>query len=392
MAGQIQTLLEQGIEAARDYETDRAREILIRVIELDQYNEKAWLWLSSVAETAADKEVCLENALYINPDNTYAAMGLQHLRQQSASTPSPSILPRLSGKQSLEEKAWAPSADQAQPPPRLRVCPRCKFQNPGWAYLCDKCGTNLRQVDVRDILRESSKPRRSSPLTLIEAWGETFAFSGLSAFRPEIELASAGRSFIALLVSIVVASIIRIAFAVIVPVMVNQGQYDLRSQFAGDIVEWLRQTLMITLALILLWLLATVTTWIAAYLMGGRQKLAIHAHLVMVVTSAWVLLGAMVAAITILAPYLIARISPLELPFMIVFDFVAIVMGAIGLVWLTLATRVAHNLAPARAALATTLVAVLGALLFFGLNLLTGGLLADAVAKPLVVFFLPWLG
>jgi hypothetical protein len=76
----------------------------------------------------------------------------------------------------------------------------------------------------------------------------------------------------------------------------------------------------------------------------------------------------------------------------VIFSFVVILIGAVGLVWMTLAMRIAHDLTPTRAALATTLVAVLGTLLFFGLNLLTGGLFADAVAKPMLVFFLPWLG
>jgi hypothetical protein len=392
MPGQIESLLEQGIDAARDHESKRARDILIRVIELDQYCEKAWLWLSSVVETPADKEICLENALYINPDNTYAAMGLQHLRQQSTSPPSPSILPRLSGKQTLEEQAWAPSTDKTQPPPRVRVCPRCGFQNPGWAYLCDRCGGNLRRVNVREVLRESSKPRAANPLTLIEAWGGTLVFSALSAFRPEIELASWGRTTTALLISVILASAIRIASAVFVPVLVNQGQYDLRSQFAGDVLEWARQTFLLSLALALLWVVATVTTWLAARMMGGRQKLRVHAHLVMVVASAWVLLGALVAALIILTPYLVARTSPLELPFELVFDFVAIVIGVVGLVWLTLVTRISHDLTPSRAALATTMIAVLGALLSFGLNLLSDGLFADAVARSILVFFLPWLG
>ena len=38
MPGQIESLLEQGIYAARDYDYNRALEILIRLIELDHYN------------------------------------------------------------------------------------------------------------------------------------------------------------------------------------------------------------------------------------------------------------------------------------------------------------------------------------------------------------------
>ena len=67
-------------------------------------------------------------------------------------------------------------------------------------------------------------------------------------------------------------------------------------------------------------------------------------------------LAAVVAALIILTPYIIARTTPLELPFEVVFDFVAILIGVAGLVWTTLAIRIAHDLTPTRAALATTLV------------------------------------
>jgi ribosomal protein L40E len=191
MAGQIESLLQKGIEAAQSKEKKRARDILTHVIELDQYNEKAWLWLSSVVDTTADKEVCLENALLINPDNTYAAMGLQHIRQQNEPSPL-SVLPRLAGERTPEEQQWVGTKPVA-PPPNVRVCPRCKYQNPGWAYLCDRCGTNLRQENLKEVIREASKPRGRQLFTLIEAWGGAFVFNGAYAFRPEVEIASSHR-------------------------------------------------------------------------------------------------------------------------------------------------------------------------------------------------------
>ena len=42
-------LLQQGIAAARDNQSEAARELLQRAIQLDPENETAWLWLSSVA-------------------------------------------------------------------------------------------------------------------------------------------------------------------------------------------------------------------------------------------------------------------------------------------------------------------------------------------------------
>jgi ribosomal protein L40E len=387
MAGQIESLLEKGIQAARGNDKKRAQDVLTHVIEIDQYNERAWLWLSSVVETSSDKEVCLENTLLINPDNTYAAMGLQHIRQQNKPSP-PSVLPRLAGEQTPQELEWA--AEPVAPPPNVRVCPNCKFHNPGWAYLCDRCGTNLRQENLKKVLSEASKPRGSTPFTLVEAWGSAFVFDGAYAFRPEVALASWGRSITALIVAAILASVIRIISAIIVPVLV--GEYDLRRRFASDAPEWGKQTLLLALAMTLVWILTTLLTWTGASLLGGKQNLKTHAHLTIVAISAWTLLAAIVAAIVILTPYLVAQSSALDLPFEQVFNVVGIVMGVIGFIWLAQATREAHDLSTVRGIIAAILVATLGAVLFFGLDFITGGLFANSVAKPLLVFFLPWLG
>jgi hypothetical protein len=391
MMGQIESLLEQGIEAARSSETKRARELITRVIELDQHNEKAWLWLSSIVQTPADKEVCLENVLYINPDNTYAAMGLQHLRYRNEPSP-PSLLPRLVGDLTAAEREWVAPSGKVSPPPKTRTCPRCQLQNPGWAYLCDRCGTNLRQIDLREVVSEAAKPRGRSTLTLIEAWGGAFVFNGSYAFRPEIELASWGRSMAALAIAVILASAIRIVSAVIVPVLVNEGQYDLRSEFASNALQWGEQTLLLGLALALVWIFATLVTWAGASLLGGKQSLKVHAHLIMVAASAWTLLGAVIAAIIILAPYWIAQVSPLDLPFKQIILVASITISMTGCVWLVQATRVAHDLSPARAILTALFVVALSAITFFGLDMITGGILANSVARPLIVFFLPWLG
>jgi hypothetical protein len=142
----------------------------------------------------------------------------------------------------------------------------------------------------------------------------------------------------------------------------------------------------------LVWILTTLLTWTGASLLGGKQNLKTHAHLTIVAISAWTLLAAIVAAIVILTPYLVAQSSALDLPFEQVFNVVGIVMGVIGFIWLAQATREAHDLSTVRGIIAAILVATLGAVLFFGLDFITGGLFANSVAKPLLVFFLPWLG
>jgi len=210
-------------------------------------------------------------------------------------------------------------------------------------------------------------------------------FDGAYAFRPEIALASPGRSIAALVTAAVLTSLFRI----VVPALT--GAYDLRSQLASDAAKWGVQTLLLTLAMMLVWIVATLLTWPVARLLGGKQNPKVHAHLVIVAISAWPLLGAVTAALIILTPYLVVRVGTLDLPFEQVFNWVGIAMGVIGFVWLAQATREAHDLSATRGILAAIFVAILGAALFFILNSATGGRFTNSIAQPLLIFFLPWL-
>lgn len=103
---QVEQWLRQGISAAKAGDVERAYELLLKVVDVDEYNEQAWMWLSSVAENDADREVCLENVLAINPDNKLAKAGLVHLR--TTTTPPPPPL-----EPELEEDLSPPVAEES---------------------------------------------------------------------------------------------------------------------------------------------------------------------------------------------------------------------------------------------------------------------------------------
>ena len=86
---QVAEWLRKGIAAAQAGDTQQAYELLLKVVDVDEHNEQAWLWLSSVVESDADREVCLDNVLAINPDNTLAKTGLVHLHTKPAQPPAP---------------------------------------------------------------------------------------------------------------------------------------------------------------------------------------------------------------------------------------------------------------------------------------------------------------
>lgn len=74
-----ENLLQDGIRAARAGQREQARDLLMQVIQADERNEAAWLWLSGVVDDPEDVRVCLQNALDINPSNEKAQKGMAWL-------------------------------------------------------------------------------------------------------------------------------------------------------------------------------------------------------------------------------------------------------------------------------------------------------------------------
>ena len=72
-------LLTQGIAALNEGRKAQARSLLMRVVQQDERNEMAWLWLSGAVDTDEDRRTCLENALAINPNNASAQRGIEAL-------------------------------------------------------------------------------------------------------------------------------------------------------------------------------------------------------------------------------------------------------------------------------------------------------------------------
>jgi len=74
--------LQAGIRAARAGKKRFARQLLLKVTELDPMREEAWLWLSGVAESPEEALAYLQTVLALNPDNRQAQEGLRWLQSQ----------------------------------------------------------------------------------------------------------------------------------------------------------------------------------------------------------------------------------------------------------------------------------------------------------------------
>lgn len=78
----LQALLRTGIQAVRNGNKPMARRIFEQVLEIDDRNELAWLWMASVVETPRERRICLENVLEINPQNERALEALKKLTER----------------------------------------------------------------------------------------------------------------------------------------------------------------------------------------------------------------------------------------------------------------------------------------------------------------------
>lgn len=69
---EVERWLQDGITAVKEGQPEKARLLLLKVVDVAEDNESGWLWLSRVVEEDADKRTCLENVLALNPENAAA--------------------------------------------------------------------------------------------------------------------------------------------------------------------------------------------------------------------------------------------------------------------------------------------------------------------------------
>src|SRR3954463_1921812 len=86
-------LMAEGQAAARRGDRAMARELLTQVVDKDPHNEDAWLWLSGVVADPNEQQICLENALVINPGNAQARKGLQFVVVKTGTPPRVPLAP-----------------------------------------------------------------------------------------------------------------------------------------------------------------------------------------------------------------------------------------------------------------------------------------------------------
>jgi tetratricopeptide (TPR) repeat protein len=195
-----QTLLEQGIGAALNGLRDEARALLTQVVEADERNEQAWLWLAGIVTDPEDMRTCLENVLQLNPDTAKAREGLAWVEQrygarpavqvaEAAPAPEPQSQAALTAMLAETPRVVRPAEPPpAEPPPPLGAAAEQKpaevpptpsaaqvaADEAPTTFPCVYCGAQLA-LERRDcpkcrnslMIRRAPREKRSIPLSIL---------------------------------------------------------------------------------------------------------------------------------------------------------------------------------------------------------------------------------
>lgn len=70
------TMFQEAVEALREGDKARARDLLTNLLKTDQNNALYWIWLSAAVESTKERIYCLQTALQLDPENATAKRGM----------------------------------------------------------------------------------------------------------------------------------------------------------------------------------------------------------------------------------------------------------------------------------------------------------------------------
>lgn len=152
--------LTEGITAVKDGRREEARRLLMQVVAVNEENETAWLWLSSVVDEESDRRLCLQNVLSLNPDHATARRTLIELDKAAGSNmPAETavtfsdvsairVSPIQFQQQETFDDVWSRNVSlcaycAAQVEPEQSRCPHCQRNLLVWLYRYADPSNNL---------------------------------------------------------------------------------------------------------------------------------------------------------------------------------------------------------------------------------------------------------
>lgn len=365
-------LVAQGIAAAQAERKEEAEELLRQAIALDPNNERAWLWLSAVVEGIEQQRECLQRVLEINPTNSFARTGLAflaHLRE---------------GYEYLAARApWMAGVEDTRTPleqlPAQR-CPRCHHQNPGWAYICNRCGAPLQPINVRQIVRQEL--RTTGHPSLARTWAGAAILDPELAFASEIALASPMRSFVSIALGAVALTLARLIGTLALASPSSRGlSLPLLSRLS---LTFLFDLVGLLIGAFLVWIgLGGITESIARS-RGGAAPSRVHYYLIAVAVSSWM----SIAGVLVLIGWGLIYFVP-TIPERWILAGTGGVLFLYAVMLVVQAVRTAHRLRPGNEALSIGFIMLAAVGLYALLTAIAPPALRDVLLTVIRVVMLP---
>jgi hypothetical protein len=168
------TILQLGIEAAREGNREEARNLFGLLTRQEPDNAQAWLWLAGVADGPEQRRAALERAVELDPTNEMAVKGLQAMGVHPTAKLNETVLPSAPAaaaepeRPMTDEERYAAELDSAfddyDTVPRSET-PRRNVDDTagmlGGAVAADRATSSGRSARERSAARRTSTPIHS---------------------------------------------------------------------------------------------------------------------------------------------------------------------------------------------------------------------------------------
>jgi tetratricopeptide (TPR) repeat protein len=93
VAGSKEKMLQEAVEAGKSGDQERARELLLQLLRSDNREPLYWLLMSTAVDSREERIYCLQNVLFLDPENSAALHDLELLGAEIPKPETPAFLP-----------------------------------------------------------------------------------------------------------------------------------------------------------------------------------------------------------------------------------------------------------------------------------------------------------